>query len=158
MHNLKRVLTLCAAVAAGALSACVVKDNVPPPPPMKPKEEQVKTVEPTKPTTETSAKPAEPAKPAEGAEDPLIAKGRELYNANACAGCHGDKGQGVLPNAPKFTDAAWQQKEKDEEIVASFKGAKAAQGMPAFKGGNGTDEEHKALVAYIRFLGKPAGK
>ncbi|MGQ9897695.1 MAG: c-type cytochrome [Acidobacteriota bacterium] len=156
MHNLKRFLTLCAAMAAGALSACVVKDNVPPPPPMKPKEEQIKTVEPTKPATETSTK--EPAKPMEGAEDLLVAKGRELYNTNACAGCHGDKGQGVLPTAPKFTDATWQQTEKDEEMIASFKGSKVAQGMPAFKGGNGTDEEHKALVAYIRFLGKADGK
>ncbi len=152
MQNLKRSLSLCAVVMAGALAACVVKDNVPPPPPMKPKDEKVRTVEPTKPPTETSAKPAE------GAEDPLIAKGRELYNGNACAGCHGEKGQGVLPNVPKFTDAEWQKQEKDEAIVASLKGAKAAQGMPAFKGGNGTDEEHKALVAYIRFLGKEAGK
>ncbi|MFQ3581861.1 MAG: cytochrome c [Chloracidobacterium sp.] len=158
MPNFKRFLTLCSVAVAGALAACVVKDNVPPPPPMKPKEEQVKTVEPTKPATETSAKAPETTPPAAGTEDPLVAKGRELYNANACAGCHGDKGQGVLPNAPKFTDAAWQQKEKDEEIVASLKGAKAAQGMPAFKGGAGTDEEHKALVAYVRFLGKSAGK
>lgn len=158
MQNLKRSISLCAVATAGLFAACVVKDNVPPPPPMKPKEEKVKTVEPTKTPTETSAKPADSAKPAEGAEDPLIAKGRELYNGNACAGCHGDKGQGVLPKAPKFTDAEWQKKEKDEEIVASLKGAKAAQGMPAFKDGNGTDEEHKALVAYIRFLGKEAGK
>ncbi len=157
MPNLKRSLSLCAVATAGFFAACVVKDNVPPPP-MKPKEEQVKTVEPTKPATETGAKPAEPSKPVEGAEDPILVKGRELYNGNACAGCHGDKGQGVLPNVPKFTDANWQKNEKDEEIIASLKGAKAAQGMPAFKGGNGTDEEHKALVAYIRFLGKEAGK
>jgi len=84
-----------------------------------------------------------------GARD---ASGARLYTANACAGCHGADGKGVVKDAPDFTSAAWQAKESDADVVEGIKKGKLPK-MPAY-GEQLSDEEIKALVAHIRTFAK----
>jgi mono/diheme cytochrome c family protein len=123
------LLLALAAVTIGCASA-------PPPSPSTPA--------PTAPTTPTAPQPAPPPD--------KTAQGKALYEANGCVGCHGPNGKGTIQGAPNFTDIAWQSKEKDEWLAKSIKNGKGKT-MPAFKAGQGTDEEIALLVRYVRHLG-----
>lgn len=74
-----------------------------------------------------------------------------LFTSNKCATCHGADGKGKIKGARDFTDAAWQKKESDSELAAVIKNGKKP--MPPF-GEKLSDDEIKALVAYIRSFGK----
>jgi mono/diheme cytochrome c family protein len=74
-----------------------------------------------------------------------------LFTSNKCATCHGADGKGKIKGARDFTDAAWQKKESDSELAAVIKNGKKP--MPAYSD-KLSDEEIKALVAYIRSFGK----
>lgn len=80
------------------------------------------------------------------------ANAARLYTANACAGCHGAAGKGVVKDAPDFSDAAWQNKKSDSELITDIKKGKLPK-MPAY-GEQLNDEEIKALAAYIRTFAK----
>ncbi len=153
MKNFKLIVLMSAVMTAGVFTACVTKDNTPPPPeaPAK-KEAPPKTVQETPKSAETP-KPAEQAAGGAAAGGDLAAKGKAIFEgAGACAGCHGKDGKPViqLPNIPNFQDAAWQQKEKDETWTQSLKNGKAA--MPKYTAGPETDIP--ALIAYVRTLKK----
>ncbi len=152
MKKLKLIALTAMLALAGTLTACVSKDNTPAPP------APTKTEAPKSEPKKEEPKKEEPAAAAPAGGEDLVAKGKAIYTgAGACIGCHGPEGKGVLPNAPNFTDAAWHKKESDETLSTSIKKGKGA-GMPAYKGGQGTDDEIKALVAYVRSFGgvKPA--
>ena len=76
-----------------------------------------------------------------------------LYVSQKCVGCHGPDGKGKVKGAQNFTDAAWQKKETDAELIEAIKKGKVPK-MPAFAS-KLKEDEIKALVAYIRtFAGK----
>ncbi|HSD26707.1 MAG TPA: c-type cytochrome [Vicinamibacteria bacterium] len=77
--------------------------------------------------------------------------------ATSCAPCHGKDGQ---PNAVfakqgvrSFKDAAWQKAATDAQIEKSIRDGKQGTMMASFDKSL-SDGEIKALVAYIRQLGK----
>ena len=88
---------------------------------------------------------------------PLLARARRLFNAD-CASCHRASGAGAAlhkkDRIPDFTDAAWQARRSDADLIASVQGGRGAV-MPAF-GGRLSDDEIAHLVAYIRTLPAPA--
>lgn len=84
--------------------------------------------------------------------------------ATLCSSCHGPKGGGDGPGSmalnPKprnLTDAAWQSATNDERIYKVLKSGGASVGLSATMapwGGVLSDDEIKAMVTYIRGLGK----
>ena len=79
-----------------------------------------------------------------------------LFNndtAPKCASCHGADGKGIpamkasVKDLPDFTNAAWQRKATDPEMIETIKNGHKP--MPAYKD-KLTEDQIKALVAYIR--------
>jgi cbb3-type cytochrome c oxidase subunit III len=75
-----------------------------------------------------------------------------LYVAQKCIGCHGPDGKGKVKGVPDFTDAAWQKKESDADLISQIKKG-APPKMPSYKD-KLNDAEIKALVAYVRAFAK----
>src|SRR5215471_7231773 len=71
----------------------------------------------------------------------------DLFGAQKCTTCHGADGKGKLKGSPDFTDAAWQKKKTDAEMIEMIK--KGHKPMPPYEG-KITDSEITALVAYVR--------
>jgi len=88
----------------------------------------------------------------EGAKTATNVDAASLYVAQKCAGCHGPDGKGKVKGVPDFTDAAWQKKESDNELISQIKKG-APPKMPSYKG-KLNDAEIKALVAYVRAFAK----
>jgi mono/diheme cytochrome c family protein len=80
-----------------------------------------------------------------------------LYNndsAPKCASCHEADGKGkkaISKDMPDFTDAAWQKKENDADLIETIKNGHKP--MPAYKD-KLNDDQIKALVAYVRKFAK----
>lgn len=96
--------------------------------------------------------------------DALVARGDSIYNgAGNCYACHGSKGEGLV--GPSLADAEWiHSKGTYEEIVAQInKGvpkeeSKSGIPMPAKGGSTISDDEVKAVAAYVHSLSsKQAG-
>ncbi len=107
-----------------------------------------------------SSKPApEAPKPAPAPAPPApvdkATTAKALYESGGCVACHGPDGKGKIQGAPNFTSISWQSKVQDESIIKALKSGKGEK-MPAFKGGQGTDEEIDLLIYYIRYLGTVA--
>ena len=79
--------------------------------------------------------------------------GASLYQSTVCAVCHGADGKGnpQMKDIPNFADAAWQKKANDAAMINVIKNGKPP--MPAYKN-RLSDEQVKALVAYIRAFAK----
>lgn len=95
------------------------------------------------------------------ATSPLFAVDAATRWKKDCASCHGDNGRGDTKKGRKYlindlTDASFQAKFTDEEAANSIKlGLKDAKGKVIMKAIRGvTDEDVKALVAYVRSLKK----
>jgi cbb3-type cytochrome c oxidase subunit III len=76
-----------------------------------------------------------------------------LFNEN-CAKCHGKDGRaktmrGKTVGARNLTDAKWQAKETDEEILAAIK--KGPGAMPSFEK-KLSQAQLESLVSYVRSL------
>lgn len=103
--------------------------------------------------------PPEPPKPAPApapsAPVDKATTAKALYESGGCVACHGPDGKGKIQGAPNFTSISWQSKVQDESIIKALKNGKGEK-MPAFKGGQGTDEEIDLLIYYIRYLGTVA--
>ena len=106
------------------------------------------TVVTAKPATSPAAGTKE-EKPAPTAASNVNAA--DLFAAQKCTGCHGADGKGKLKGSPDFTDAAWQKKQTDAEMVETIK--KGHKPMPAYEDKLSNDQI-TALVAYVRGLGK----
>jgi mono/diheme cytochrome c family protein len=76
-----------------------------------------------------------------------------LFAANKCTGCHGADGKGNpnIKGVPNFTDAAWQKKTTDAEMIKTINNGHKP--MPAYKD-KLSEEQIKALVAYVRSFAK----
>ncbi len=76
-----------------------------------------------------------------------------LYTENKCVSCHGADGKGnpKIPKVPDFTNAEWQKKTTDAEMIETIKNGKKP--MPAFKD-KLNDDQIKSLVAYVRSFAK----
>lgn len=77
--------------------------------------------------------------------------------AKSCAPCHGKAGEPSTVFAKQgvraFTDAAWQKAATDAHIEKSIREGKKGTMMASFEK-QFSAEEIKALVAYVRTLGK----
>ena len=112
---------------------------------------------------ETSATPAAPAEdnaaPASAVTPELIAQGEKVFQGPGnCYACHGSNAQGSV--GPNLTDAEWvHSKGTLEDIEAQVTNGvpkeKAKSGIPMPPKGGGTlsDEDVKAVAAYVYSLG-----
>jgi mono/diheme cytochrome c family protein len=75
-----------------------------------------------------------------------VSAGKIVFQAN-CVGCHGANGKGMGKGKPDFTNAAWQAKEPDAELLNSI--ANGHHKMPAFKT-KLTEQQRKDALAYVR--------
>jgi len=98
-----------------------------------------------KPNTEPTP-PATSAQPGAAPETTAVAAGKAIFQAN-CIACHGANGKGIGKGKPDFTDAEWQAKESDEELLEVI--ANGHEKMPAF-GDKLTEEQRKEVLAYVR--------
>jgi mono/diheme cytochrome c family protein/uncharacterized membrane protein len=87
---------------------------------------------------------------------------RALFEKH-CAKCHGEDGTGSeerdgLPKIPDFTDASWQEKCKDAQLVASILDGKGTKGekMPPWRG-KISEEQARGLVGYVRAFSPAKG-
>jgi mono/diheme cytochrome c family protein len=87
---------------------------------------------------------------------------RQLFEKR-CARCHGKDGTGTegrdeLPRIPDFTDASWQKKRRDAQLLKSILDGKGAKGerMPAWRG-KISEEQARSLVGYVRAFASPKG-
>jgi mono/diheme cytochrome c family protein len=115
-------------------------------------------------TSDAAATPAKPeaGKPA-GAAAPyspeLVAKGDALFHSSAnCYACHGSKAEGLV--GPNLTDAEWiHSKGTYDDIVAQInhgvpkEESKSGIVMPPRGGATLTDDDVKAIAAYVHSLG-----
>lgn len=115
-------------------------------------------------TTEKSSKPASAsdsnsAAPAPAGITPeLIAQGDKVFHGPGnCYACHGTNAQGAV--GPNLTDAEWlHSKGSFEEIVAQVTNgvpkeeSKTGIPMPAKGGGSISDDDVKAVAAYVYSL------
>jgi mono/diheme cytochrome c family protein len=89
----------------------------------------------------------------------MVAKGDALFHGSAnCYACHGSKGEGLV--GPNLTDAEWlHSKGSYEEIVAQIHAgvpkdsSKSGVPMPPKGGATLTDDDVKAIAAYVHSLG-----
>ena len=91
----------------------------------------------------------------------LRAADAKINWANNCAQCHGASGKGdtkmgKMLNAADLTDAKKQASFTDAQAAAAIKDGIKQNGKTAMKafGGKLSDDEIKALVAYVRTLKK----
>jgi mono/diheme cytochrome c family protein len=90
----------------------------------------------------------------------LVAKGDALYHGSGnCYACHGTKAEGLV--GPSLTDAEWiHSKGSYNEIVAQINNgvtkeeAKSGIPMPAKGAGTLSDDDVKAVAAYVHSLGQ----
>jgi cbb3-type cytochrome c oxidase subunit III len=99
----------------------------------------------------------EKAAPA-GADPALIAKGDTIFHKSGmCYACHGTNAEGTV--GPNLTDAEWLHGDGSYEMIvatvtAGIPAEKAKKGIPMPpKGGSSiTDEDVKAVAAYVYSL------
>jgi cytochrome c oxidase cbb3-type subunit 3 len=90
----------------------------------------------------------------------MIARGDTVYHGPGnCYACHGSKGEGLV--GPSLIDAEWiHSKGTYEEIITQISSgvpkekAKSGIPMPAKGGGTISDEDVKAVAAYVHSLGQ----
>ena len=114
---------------------------------------EARVVMPSNANASTPAASANANSPAPGAKPAAKVDAVAIYTAQKCTGCHGTDGKGKVKGAPNFTDAAWQQKESDADLIEGIKKGNVPK-MPAYEA-KLSDDQIKALVAYVRtFSGK----
>jgi mono/diheme cytochrome c family protein len=88
---------------------------------------------------------------------PAAAEDAAKIFAKSCAPCHGKAGEPSAVFAKQgvraFADAAWQKAATDAQIEKSIREGKKGTMMASFEK-QFSAEEIKALVAYVRKLGK----
>jgi mono/diheme cytochrome c family protein len=88
---------------------------------------------------------------------PAAAEDAAKIFARSCAPCHGKAGEPSAVFAKQgvrsFADAAWQKAATDAQIEKSIREGKKGTMMASFEK-QYSAEEIKALVAYVRKLGK----
>ncbi len=102
-----------------------------------------------------AARPAQAQSLPEGATKDMVEKGNEIFHkAGLCYACHGQDAKGLV--GPNLTDDVWiHSKGTFPELVAQIaKGvtkeeSKSGVPMPAKGGASISDEDVKAVAAYV---------
>lgn len=114
-----------------------------------------------------SATPATPPTnseaPAGAAVSPLIAQGDAVFHGPGnCYACHGSKGEGLV--GPSLTDSEWIHSKGtladiEAQILNGVTKEESKSGIPMPPKGGSTisDEDVKALAAYVYSLSKKSG-
>jgi cytochrome c oxidase cbb3-type subunit 3 len=89
-----------------------------------------------------------------GSDTAAVERGRALFVAMNCTGCHGFEAKAGLM-APRLTDNYWRYGGSDADVFNSVYEGRA-QGMPAW-GAVLSEDQIWELVAYIRSLGGMTG-
>ena len=89
----------------------------------------------------------------EGKAGPAEVDGEKLF-LRECTDCHGEDGRGRMLKQPDFTSVDWHKTVTDDQL---FKVIKFGREPMPFYAGALTDDQMRALVRYIRTLGKGAG-
>lgn len=96
----------------------------------------------------------------------LVARGEEIYKANECAKCHGERGRGDGPSAAGLRDDwgfssrpadltyRWSFKngQRPEDVYRTFVGGLNGTPMPSYGGAMPDERDRWALVAYVLSL------
>ena len=85
--------------------------------------------------------------------DPLVAAGKKVYDSESCDACHGENGVGTAAGS-KLAGAIAQKSPEELSNLLRHPTAKMIEGE--MKPVDISDEDLKALVAYIRSLNKAA--
>jgi mono/diheme cytochrome c family protein len=119
------------------------------------------TPETPAPTTEVATPAAMPAgqMPA-GVTAEMVAEGNTLFHgAGICFTCHGQNGTGVAGLGPSLTDAEWLHSDGSYDAIVhqittgvTATESKSGVAMPAKGGSAITDEQVKAVAAYVYSL------
>lgn len=96
-----------------------------------------------------------------GVTGAMISKGKKLFAGDAiCFSCHGADGRGMI--GPNLTDQAWlHSKGAYDDIVAQIRlgvppeKSKSGVVMPPKGGTDLTDEQIRAIAAYVWSLSQP---
>ena len=91
------------------------------------------------------------AKFAQGADE-LVGKGKEIYTQKKCSMCHKIEGVGGKIG-PDLSDEG-DKGRSEEWLIKYFKDPKSSMPEAKMRPVKGTDEELKALVAYLMSLKK----
>ncbi len=87
-----------------------------------------------------------------GSDKAAAERGKAIWEANACAGCHGEKGEGNPElGAPSLNDAIWLYGGSKDAIVQSIHTGRGGV-MPSWKG-RLDDVTIKSLAVYVHTLG-----
>lgn len=97
----------------------------------------------------------------EGVTQETIARGKAVYaGAGICSSCHGPAGQGVPSLGAPLTDGEWLHSDGSYEgivktVMSGVTAQKSSSGvpMPAKGGTNISDDDVKAVAAYVWSLG-----
>lgn len=98
----------------------------------------------------------------EGVTPEMLARGEELFRgAGFCYTCHGENGRGVSQLGPDLGDDEWQHTDGSYEgIVERIRAGVTAEAssvgvpMPPRGGGRLSDEQVRALAAYVWVLSR----
>jgi mono/diheme cytochrome c family protein len=105
--------------------------------------------------------PAEPAGGAmlpEGVTATMVAEGKTLFETGVCQTCHGPTGSGS-PLAPNLRDAEWINTDGSYDGIMGIirQGVPTPKqfpaAMPVMGGGQFTDEQIRALAAFVYSIG-----
>ena len=96
----------------------------------------------------------------EGMTQEMVAQGKTLFQgAGICAACHGPEGKGVPNLGADLSDDEWLHSDGSYDAIVNqiMKGVTAAESktgvaMPAKGGSAITDEQVKAVAAYVYSL------
>src|SRR5262245_5294144 len=96
-----------------------------------------------------------------GVTQAMVAKGKQVFEGTGlCAACHGPDGKGAI--GPDLTDAVWLHGKGTLSEIAglvdkgvSSEESKSGTPMPARGGAGLTDDEVKAVAAYVWILSRP---
>ncbi|MFO7586661.1 MAG: c-type cytochrome [Gemmatimonadota bacterium] len=96
-----------------------------------------------------------------GVTPEMVARGKTVYaGAGICSSCHGPAGQGVPNLGAPLTDGEWLHSDGSYEgivktVMSGVTAQKSSSGvpMPAKGGTNISDDDAKAVAAYVWSLG-----
>ena len=86
-------------------------------------------------------------------DDPLVSKGKGLFNDRGCSACHGENGAGT-PLAPSLVGIT--KKLPEDRLVALLHNPNARMKAGGMPGVDASPDEMTALLAYLNALGKGA--
>src|SRR5262249_9428495 len=110
--------------------------------------------------TDSSGSPQRPASQGSAPAAAGMKAARELFRQH-CVKCHGADGtggvaRGPFPDIPNFTEAGWQGRRSDAQLLASIPDGKGSD-MPPFRR-KVSAEQARGLVAYVRAFAPIKGK